>query len=158
MRTLFGLLLLAGSAAATAADDAALARCRAIDAGAGRLACYDAIELGAPRAAATAPATGALSIQQQQERFGLENRAPKAEQEPAQVKSLDSRIEGDFEGWGPRGTIRLANGQVWRVSDDSQAVLDLQNPKVRVVRGMLGSGHYLEIEGTNHAPRVVRLK
>ena len=41
---------------------------------------------------------------------------------------------------------------------DSQAVLDLHNPKVRVVRGLLGSGHYLEIEGTNHAPRVVRLK
>jgi hypothetical protein len=157
MRALFGLLLLAGSAAATAADDAALSRCRAIAAGAGRLACYDAIELGAPRAA-TAPATGALSIQQQQERFGLENRAPTAAQEPAQVKSLDSHIEGDFDGWGPRGSIRLANGQVWRVSDDSQAVLDLHNPKVRVVRGLLGSGHYLEIEGTNHAPRVVRLK
>jgi hypothetical protein len=156
MRTLFGLLLLAGSAAATAADDAAMSRCRTIDAGAGRLACYDAIELGAPRAAATAPATGALSVQQQQERFGLENRAPKAEQE--QVKSLDSHIEGDFDGWGPRGTIRLANGQVWRVSDDSQAVLSLHNPKVRVVRGLLGSGHYLEIEGTNHAPRVARLK
>lgn len=156
MRALFGLLLLAGSAAATAADDAAMSRCRAIDAGAGRLACYDAIELGAPRAA-TAPATGALSVQQQQERFGLENRAPKAEQQE-QVKSLDSHIEGDFGGWGPRGTIRLANGQVWRVSDDSQAVLDLHSPKVRVVRGLLGSGHYLEIEGTNHAPRVVRLK
>ena len=66
-------------------------------------------------------------------------------------------MPGQVEGWKAGDRIALANGQVWRIADGSQGALWLQNPKVRVRRGVLGA-FYLEIEGTNRSPRVERVK
>ena len=70
---------------------------------------------------------------------------------------VTSRIDGRFDGWGPKSLIRLANGQVWQVSDDSDAVLNLNNPQVTIRRGILGA-FYLELDGTNRTARVKRLQ
>lgn len=160
------LLILACSGAASMAyaDDAGLLRCRAVvDAGA-RLSCYDALEIrgaqtprasgtgAAPAAAAAVAATpGTAAVSRTQSEFGLES-LPGAE-----VKHIESQINGVFNGWEPGQQIALANGQVWRIADGSRAFYNINNPKVRVERGALGS-FSLVIAGVNQTPKVRRVK
>ncbi len=139
---------------ARATTEGDLARCRAIDDGARRLACYDALAPAAPAppapvpAAALAPAPAPSA----EAAFGLEHR--QARQAP---EAVESRIPGRFDGWGPNDRIRLANGQVWQIVDDSRGVMSAQDPKVRVTRAALGS-FLMEIEGKRQAPRVRRVE
>lgn len=156
-------LLGAALLAAPAAQGRDLATCRAVTDTAARLACYDALPLPGGAVAAPAPAakpTGAgvtpapaapaaATAPAAAPNFGQERR-----DEP---QALQSSIPGFFEGWGPRTRIRLANGQVWQVVDDSQGVYALTNAKVTVRRAMLG-GFVLEIEGANKTPRVRRVE
>ncbi|HWJ95490.1 MAG TPA: hypothetical protein VNT33_12250, partial [Telluria sp.] len=75
-----------------------------------------------------------------------------------QPKSIDSTVAGDFAGWRPGSLIRLANGQVWRVVDDSAVELDpVRNPKVSITRNMFGT-LFLQVEGTNHSAKVRRVQ
>jgi hypothetical protein len=158
MRFLFLLLLASGAALA---DDAALARCRGIaDAGA-RLACYDALPLAtSERKVETRPAPQQVPQQAQQqpaqpqERFGLEQRVVQAEQ---QLQTIHSHIPGHFEGWQANQAIALANGQVWQITDGSARFMSLDNPKVTIRRGALGS-FFLDFENDNRSPRVRRLQ
>lgn len=144
-------LLGCGAAPWAHADDAGLLRCRAlVDAGA-RLACYDALALGAaqrPPAAATGAAAAAPSLHNE---FGLQS-TPAGE-----LKFIDSHINGAFNGWNPDQQITLANGQVWRIADGSRAFFEASNPKVRIERGAF-TAFYMVITGTNLAPRVRRIK
>ena len=160
---------LVAAAFPTWADETALRRCRAIAEAPARLACYDSIPLGAagtrpsPSApAASTPPKGAPAVAARPapaapgpaERFGLEDKA----QRPADdLETIASYIPGHFEGWRPRMHIRLANGQVWQVIDDSTRFLSLENPKVVVRRGMLGA-FFLDIENDNRSPRVRRVQ
>jgi len=161
----FLLCILCVSGAALA-NDAAMQRCRGIADSVARLACYDSLTLPSSESKAvretanqSRPAnqleTGALQQavpKQSPEQFGLEHRASKAE-----LQSIESHIQGNFEGWHPRSKILLANGQVWQINDDSSYMCELNNPKVTIRRGALGS-FFLEIEGDNRSPRVKRLQ
>jgi hypothetical protein len=165
------LLLLLGASASALADDAALRKCRALPDAASRLGCYDAIPLGAAPAAAPAPvaaaapaapaapaaapaASPAPAAPTAEQGFGMET-VKKPAEEPT---FIDSTIVGKFEGWGPNARIKLANGQVWRVVDGSEAVLaPIDNPKVRVERNFFGT-MFLKIEGTNNSPKVRRVQ
>jgi hypothetical protein len=167
------LLALAMASPAVAQGTASLQACRALTDPAARLACYDALPLpaaapapaptaaparpaAAPAAtaapAAAAPVAPAAAAAAAQSNFGLE--AKTAQDAP---DAIDSSIEGRFEGWGSKTRIKLANGQVWEVSDGSHGVLNLSNPKVRVRRGVFGV-FYMDIEGTNRSPRVRRVQ
>ena len=134
------LLMLAGAAWA---DDAAVLRCRQTTDAAQRLACYDAIVVAA---------TPGAKPQETPAQFGIS----RADQQVS-LDAISSRIDGPFEGWGPKQRIRLANGQVWQISDDSSAVMNLKSPGARIKRGMMGS-YILELEGTNHTARVRRVE
>ena len=148
MKLMVPVLLAVMSMPATAADDGALRQCRALTDAAARLACYDALPLAAPSTvSATAPPAAAAAPAAA---FGL---LPPEEK----VQEITSTIPGLFDGWGPRSLIRLANGQVWQVTDDSRAVYALRDPKVRVKRASLGS-FVLDIEGANLLPRVRRVE
>ena len=119
------------------ASDAALAQCRALAEAQARLACYDRIPLAsaapapAPAAAAKSPAmaatvaAGPAAVSPTAATLGLPQR-------PEQAERVSSSINGRFEGWSPRGRIRLANGQVWEVADGSSGTYWLQNPAVKV--------------------------
>jgi hypothetical protein len=136
MKKSLTLLLFVSSAAL--ADDNAVLKCRTLPEAASRLACYDAMPLGA--------APGAD--------FGKETIRTKPDALPA---SIDSTIAGEFEGWGPNSRIRLANGQVWRVVDESSAVLPRSsNTKVRIERNLFGT-LFLKVEGTNQSAKVRRV-
>lgn len=153
--------LAAGAATIAIADDASLQGCRAIADATRRLACYDAIPLGrapAPSASPAAPgqpAGAAPAAPPQQtllQRFGFESRA-----QPDELPFVDTHIPGTFTGWGPRTTIALANGQVWQVTEETSRTAYLQDPKVKITRGALGS-FFMEIEGVRQAPRVRRVQ
>jgi hypothetical protein len=75
---------------------------------------------------------------------------------PAQVQEITSSIRGHFEGWSSGTRITLANGQVWEVLDTTGAYYELDNPKVTVRHGALGS-FVLEIEGARRSPHVRRI-
>ena len=142
------LLSLLSAAGAALADDAAILKCRSLGDRQARLACYDGIPVGAGPAAAVPAAASA------EQRFGLEQVRTK-DPEP---QSIESTIPGEFFGWEPGAQIRLANGQVWRVIDGSSAVLSpMKNPQVKVTRNTFGT-LFLEIEGTNNAPKVRRIR
>lgn len=143
------LLFLASATAL--ADDAAILTCRTLADTPARLACYDAIPVGAQAAAAPVAAAPARSPEQS---FGLE--AAKLREE--QPKAIVSTINGDFDGWGPTTQFRLANGQVWRVIDGSEAVLPrTSNPKVTIERNVFGT-LFLKVDGSNNAAKVRRVQ
>lgn len=134
------------------ADDAALLKCRAIGEVAARVQCYDAIPVGAARPAAT-PVAAAPSVTPEQN-FGLE--AVKARE--AQPQAIHSTVVGQFDGWGPNSQIRLANGQVWRVIDGSDAVLpSKKDAKVSIERNMFGT-LFLKVDGSNSSAKVRRVQ
>ncbi|MFC5462731.1 hypothetical protein [Massilia niabensis] len=160
MKKTLSLLLFVSSAAL--ADDAAVLQCRALPDAASRLACYDAMPLGATAATPAAATAVAASPRMPSPAappaiagFGSETVKKKVDDLP---KSMDSTVVGDFEGWGPNTRIRLANGQVWRVIDDSSAVLPRRsNTKVRIERNLFGT-LFLSVEGTNSSAKVRRVE
>lgn len=164
-KALLLLLTISGSALA---DDAGIRRCRGILEPTTRLACYDALTIPAaearmapsspvaasPKVAPTAVAAPAPAVTAPKpvDQFGLENRP-----NPAALDAIESTIPGRFEGWDSRSNIRLANGQVWQIADDSSRYVTMNDPKVRIRRGALGA-FYLEFEKMNHSPRVRRVQ
>lgn len=132
------------------AAGATVLSCRQIADAALRFKCYESIEVAAP---IPGPDQNVPSPQAEKEAFGLEQRRP----QKSAPEFLESSIAGRFYGWDPNDKLQLANGQVWQIADDSRGALAAIDPKVRIRRGALGA-FYLEIEGTNHSPRVKRLK
>lgn len=147
------LLLALLTASSTAlADDAALLKCRTLSDTATRVACYDAIPVGAAAPAAAAVATAPARTPEQN--FGLEA----VKQREAQPASIRSTVVGDFDGWGPGSQIRLANGQVWRVIDGSDAVLPrTKDAAVTIERNLFGT-LFLKVDGGNSSAKVRRVK
>ena len=148
------LLLALLTASSTAlADDAALLKCRTLSDTATRVACYDAIPVGAAAPAAAAVAATAPARTPEQN-FGLEA----VKQREAQPASIRSTVVGDFDGWGPGSQIRLANGQVWRVIDGSDAVLPrTKDAAVTIERNVFGT-LFLKVDGGNSSAKVRRVK
>ena len=142
------LALLVASSTALA-DDAALLKCRALPDIATRVACYDAIPVGVARtAAAAAPA------RTPEQNFGMEA----VKEREAQPASIRSTVVGDFDGWGPGSQIRLANGQVWRIIDGSDAVLPRQkDAPVTIERNLFGT-LFLKVDGGNSSAKVRRVQ
>ena len=170
--TLIALPLLALAAVADAADPAALHRCRAIPEAAQRLACYDTLPLpaGASDPAARADRPDAAAPGKASAGALPTPAAPPSRAQPAlaagsfglrhEAEALDaitSHIAGLFEGWEAGSRIRLANGQLWQVVDDSRGSYYLREPKVTVRRAAMGT-FVLDIEGAKRQPRVRRLE
>jgi len=157
MKALFVLLFVSGSALA---DDAAMLQCRSIAEAPARVACYDAIPVGAaaPLAAPVAAAAAAPTPQQREQAFGMATvKVPKSVT-PEQDNSISSTIAGRFDGWSGNELIKLANGQVWRIVDGSSAVLSpMTDARVKVERNVIGT-YFLTIEGTNNSPKVRRVQ
>ena len=147
---MFALLTASSTALA---DDTALLKCRTLSDTATRVACYDAIPVGVagPAVAAAAAAAPARTPEQN---FGLEA----VKQREAQPASIRSTVVGDFDGWGPGSQIRLANGQVWRIIDGSDAVLPrTKDAAVTIERNVFGT-LFLKVDGGNSLAKVRRVQ
>lgn len=145
-------LLAAFTCLGALADDAALRRCRAITDNTARLACYDAVTLPPPPGVARTPAPAPVPAADPNADFGRPPQVP-----AAALDAIESQIVGEFEEWRPKRQIRLTNGQVWRIADDSSGICYCDNGKVRIRRGALGA-FYIEFPGQNASPRVVRVR
>lgn len=157
---------------AFASDESAFARCRQIAESPVRLACYDAVPLSkdddsvSPRGinrsgtersvASRVDTTSVAAIHpagNPTQRFGL----PVAATTAHELEQIESVIPGRFDGWLARGRIRLTNGQLWEVSDGSEAAYDLHDLKVTITRGVSGT-FFMQIEGVSQTPRVRRIE
>ena len=146
MKNALTLLLLVSTTAL--ADDATVLQCRSLADAASRLACYDAMPVGQARPALAAPAAPSAD-------FGRETIKPKPE---AQQKAIESTIVGEFSGWRPNMRISLANGQVWRIVDDSASDLPRSSSqKVRIERNLFGT-LFLTVDGSNQSAKVRRVE
>ncbi|MTV39296.1 hypothetical protein [Duganella radicis] len=168
MKALFALMLVSTAALA---DDAALLKCRQLEDGPVRLACYNAIVVNpaapavapaaaanaaAPAARAAVPAYTTVAAPTEAEMAAMFGREPEI-LKSARLQSIETSIAGPFDGWVRGQRIRLANGQVWKVVDDTEDVVELNNPKVTVKRGLLGA-IFLDIEGAHRNPKVQRVQ
>lgn len=135
-------------AAAAQTDDAALLRCAATSDAAPRLACYDALAQQARGRAATV----ASEQQRRTTEFGL---PPKLD--PNELQTVQTHLPGPFQGWSAKQRFKLANGQVWEISDDSSSFGRGNDVKVTLRRGALGS-FFIDFEGVTRSPRVRRVE
>jgi hypothetical protein len=149
MKNALTLLLLVSTTAL--ADDATVLQCRSLADPASRLACYDAMPVGQARPALAAAAPAAAPAAD----FGRETIKPKPEAQPT---AIESTIVGEFAGWRPNMRIKLANGQVWRIVDDSASDLPRSgNQKVRIERNLFGT-LFLTVDGSNLSAKVRRVE
>ena len=108
------------------------------------------------RARAAAPAYTAAAAPTEAELIAQFGREPEI-LKSARLNAIETSIAGPFDGWVRGQRIRLANGQVWKVVDDTEDVVELNNPKVTIKRGLLGA-IFLDIEGAHRNPKVQRVQ
>ena len=150
----FVLLFLVSGAAL--ADDTAMRACRTVTESAARLNCYDKIELMSTVNVRPAPAPAAPALTPQQS-FGLAPAALAVQKAPEKIDAIESTVVGDFDGWGPSTTFKLANGQTWKVIDGSEAILPrTTSQKIKISRNYIGT-LFLTVEGSNNSAKVRRV-
>lgn len=69
---------------------------------------------------------------------------------------VESRIDGEFEGWDGESLFRLMNGQVWQQSSYAYHYTYSFNPRVRIYRS--GTRYIMEVERVSRTIQVTRLK
>lgn len=77
----------------------------------------------------------------------------------AQINSRDiveSKIDGEFQGWEGETVFQLANGQIWQQADFAFAYHYSYSPDVLIVR--LNGQFFMQVEGVRDRIRVVRLR
>jgi hypothetical protein len=99
-------------------------------------------------------------IPQGEDRFGLETIKSRVASmfQSAGPERIESRIVGEFKGWGGNSKFVLENGQIWQQSDKSRFVSrKMDSPMVDIRRGALGS-YLLKVEGYNSSVKVKRIQ
>ena len=140
--------------AAALASETTLEQCRGIADPSARLACYDGLPLSANTGgAASKAAESKARLPETPAQFGLSREVTPS----VDLASIESTIPGHFDGWYPRRRIRLANGQVWQVAEETTRLYELDNPKVTIRRGVLGE-YYLDLSIDNRSIRVNRVE
>ncbi len=86
----------------------------------------------------------------EQKDFGL---APKPKPQP---DSIDSRIDGHFDGWDGNTVFKLQNGQVWQQAGFGSFAHHAENPQVHIWKGWFG--YLMRIKGYNATVSVRRIK
>jgi hypothetical protein len=69
---------------------------------------------------------------------------------------IESRIDGDFEGWEGETIFKLMNGQIWQQVDYSYYYHYAFMPRVTIYKS--SSGYIMEVDGTDRKVRVQRIK
>ncbi|WP_113063421.1 hypothetical protein [Oleiagrimonas sp. MCCC 1A03011] len=85
-------------------------------------------------------------------------RSARASHDDTGDADIHSLIAGTFRGWDSYTVFTLANGQRWRVSEDSQMTMhSIDNPKVTLRKGFLGSW-LLSVDGARESVHVTRVR
>ena len=75
---------------------------------------------------------------------------------PTSEPVIESRVDGEFEGWEGETIVKLANGQVWEQSEYYYRYRYAYRPEVLIYRS--GGRYKMLVEGIDKAVRVVRLE
>ena len=75
----------------------------------------------------------------------------------SEPEEINSRILGVFNGWSGETTFELENGQIWKKSGNGFLSANVNNPKIKIKKGALGS-FTLSVEGFNSSIKVKRIK
>lgn len=75
----------------------------------------------------------------------------------SEPEEINSRILGVFNGWSGETTFELENGQIWKKSGNGFLSANVNNPKINIKKGALGS-FTLSVEGFNSSIKVKRIK
>ena len=75
----------------------------------------------------------------------------------SEPEEINSRILGVFNGWSGETTFELENGQIWKKSGNGFLSANVNNPKINIKKGALGS-FILSVEGFNSSIKVKRIK
>lgn len=80
--------------------------------------------------------------------------APKATQQKsvAAFSSIESQIDGEFEGWDGETIIKLMNGQIWRQSEYYYEYNYSYMPEVLIYRS--GAAYKMKVKGMDKAVEV----
>jgi hypothetical protein len=68
--------------------------------------------------------------------------------------SVESRIDGEFDGWEGETVFRLQNGQIWQQTSPSARYLFAQSPRVTISP----APHRMRVEGIPYEIAVRRLR
>jgi len=68
---------------------------------------------------------------------------------------IESRIDGEFEGWEGETIVKLINGQIWQQSEYYYHYHYSYSPKVLVYRS--GSGYKMQVDGISKSIGVLPL-
>ncbi|HEV1287972.1 MAG TPA: hypothetical protein VNU44_21790 [Bryobacteraceae bacterium] len=69
---------------------------------------------------------------------------------------IETRMDGDFEGWSGDTIFKLANGQIWQQASYSYTYHYAYRPKVLIYKS--GSTYRMKVEGVDSDIAVKRLK
>ena len=69
---------------------------------------------------------------------------------------IETRIDGDFEGWEGETVVRLMNGQVWQQTEFHFHYHYAFMPRVLIYRS--GGGYKMKVDGVEKAVGVTRLR
>jgi hypothetical protein len=70
--------------------------------------------------------------------------------------TIESRIDGDFNGWEGETIFKLQNGQIWQQASYAYNYHYAYAPKVLIYRS--GPGYMMRVDGIDRAIAVKRLK
>lgn len=97
------------------------------------------------------------AIPQGEEAFGLEQvTSAVAKIFRNQPEVIESRIVGKFRGWRGETEVTLENGQKWVQRGDKYVYHVIENPTVRIEKGMFG--YRMFVEGISQSAGVKRIE
>jgi hypothetical protein len=165
MKRQLALVLAALVATPASADEAAFLACRKVTDSLQRLVCYDSVPTSsavpASGQAPVAPAKRPAAVEAPSEparaapeNFGLPDTLVTGS---AEVKSIDAVLADEVRDWQAQSMMRLTNGQVWQVGDESSGQIAASARQVLIRRGLTGA-FYMKIDGVARPIRVTRVK
>ena len=69
---------------------------------------------------------------------------------------IESKVDGEFNGWDGETIVKLANGQIWQQAEYTYRYRYRYRPDVLIYKS--GSSYKMMVEGVDKAVRVKRLK
>jgi len=81
-------------------------------------------------------------------------------EKPEAAEAIQTRLEGDYDGWTGKTVFKLENGQIWQQASGGERIDNARHaPAVKIYPGMMGA-YWLEVEGVRERVKVrpVKLK
>jgi hypothetical protein len=74
----------------------------------------------------------------------------------SQENAIETRVDGEFEGWAGDTIVKTTNGQIWQQSEFYVFYHYSYSPNVLIVK--VANGYKMQVEGISHAVDVLLLK